>query len=159
MIETDVNTHLHDEALGAVLDTQAVLDWLYFEDPETASWHDHLLAGAWQWWASTALRDELAHVLGRGSLPAPRVRQASEVLALFDARAQLLPQPAAMAHGPLRCTDPDDQKFIDLATHHQARWLVSRDRAVLKVRRRAAALHGLTVLPPVAWSVALQARR
>ncbi|MBX3622048.1 MAG: PIN domain-containing protein [Rhizobacter sp.] len=52
----------------------------------------------------------------------------------------------------LRCTDPDDQKFIDLAVAN-ARWLVSRDRAVLKLARRAA-LFGLQVVSPDRWTQA-----
>ena len=54
----------------------------------------------------------------------------------------------------LRCTDADDQKFIDLALGYGARWLLSRDRAVLKLARRAQPL-GLAVMTPDAWPAAL----
>jgi predicted nucleic acid-binding protein len=37
-----------------------------------------------------------------------------------------------------RCSDPDDQKFIELAADIHALVLVSKDRAVLKLRRRCA---------------------
>jgi len=37
-----------------------------------------------------------------------------------------------------RCSDPDDQKFIELAAAAQAQVLISKDRAVLKLRRRCA---------------------
>ena len=37
-----------------------------------------------------------------------------------------------------RCSDPDDQKFIELAAATHAQGLVSKDRAVLKLRRRCA---------------------
>ena len=37
-----------------------------------------------------------------------------------------------------RCSDPDDQKFIELAAAAAAQGLVSKDRAVLKLRRRCA---------------------
>ncbi len=37
-----------------------------------------------------------------------------------------------------RCSDPDDQKFIELAAAAGAHALVSKDRAVLKLRRRCA---------------------
>jgi predicted nucleic acid-binding protein len=39
-----------------------------------------------------------------------------------------------------RCSDPDDQKFIELAAAAQAQGLVSKDHAVLKLRRRCAPL-------------------
>ena len=64
--------------------------------------------------------------------------------------------PLAGAAGRMRCTDGDDQKFIDLALGHGARWLLSRDRAVLKLARRARPL-GLSVLTPETWSAALSA--
>lgn len=136
---------------AAVLDTQAVLDWLYFGDPLTRDWLDHLQAGRWQWWACPPLRDELAHVLGRGHLPAPRGLAAQALLETYDRLVQMRPAATALAHGPLRCSDRDDQKFIDFAVAEKARWLVSRDRAVLKLRRRAATLHGLQIVSPADW--------
>jgi predicted nucleic acid-binding protein len=42
------------------------------------------------------------------------------------------------------CTDPDDQHFLDLASQHKA-LLVSKDRAVLKQRKRVATHYGATV--------------
>jgi predicted nucleic acid-binding protein len=45
---------------------------------------------------------------------------------------------------PLRCSDPDDQKFIDLAVARQA-LLLSKDRAVLSMTKRL-----------TAWSVQAQ---
>jgi predicted nucleic acid-binding protein len=36
-----------------------------------------------------------------------------------------------------RCRDPDDDHFLALAHHAAADALVSKDRAVLKLRRRA----------------------
>ena len=47
----------------------------------------------------------------------------------------------------LRCTDPDDQKFVDLALALAPACLISRDRAVLKLARRAA-LRAVLIRPP-----------
>jgi predicted nucleic acid-binding protein len=54
----------------------------------------------------------------------------------------------------IHCTDPDDQAFIDLALAVKARWLVSRDRALLRLRRRAEK-QGLVVLTPERWAQAV----
>ena len=51
---------------------------------------------------------------------------------------------------PIRCKDPDDQKFIDLAVAANATWLVTKDRELLKLARRAAKL-GVAVLRPQEW--------
>lgn len=148
----DVNTHSGHKTDAAVVDTQSVLDWLHFADATTAHWGDALRAGRWRWLASQAMRDELAHVLGRGRLPPGRAgRDGAAVLAAFDALAELLPSPTRQADAGLRCTDPDDQKFIDFAIAHGVCWLVSRDRAVLKLGRRMQARHGVEILPPSRW--------
>ena len=55
----------------------------------------------------------------------------------FDARVRQTD--AEPPRAPCACSDPDDQVFIDLAVAHRAR-LVSKDRAVLAMRKRLAAL-------------------
>ena len=147
-----VSTHSHRCTHWAVLDTQAVLDWLYFDDPHTRHWEDWRNAGDWCWVAGCAMRDELAHVLGRGCLPPGRGMAADALLAAFDVRVQCLPEPAPSLAPRPRCTDPDDQKFIDFAVSHCAAWLVSRDRAVLKLRRRVLSAHGVQIVPPRDWA-------
>ena len=134
-----------------VIDTQTLLDWKFFANPGCAHWSAPGAAAGWRWLATPAMRDELAHVLTRGF--AERwTTPAEHVLTFFDAFATLVeaaPPDAAMARA-LRCTDPDDQKFIDLALVHRPARLVSRDRAVLKLARRAAA-YGVEILPPGRW--------
>jgi uncharacterized protein len=137
--------------VSAVIDTQSLLDWQFFGDETCAGWP---LPGenSWQWLATATMRDELSHVLARGF--ASRWQTPTQhVLDFFDRHATVvtvaaLPAPLARA---LRCTDPDDQKFVDLAIAAGAQWLVSRDRAVLKLRRRASTLKGLQILAPADW--------
>lgn len=150
----DVSAHSSEGGRWAVLDTQAVLDWLYFTDPTTRHWEAWRQQGLWRWAVSAAMRDELAHVLGRGQLPAAQGLSAEALLACLGERAMVLSQPAARLANGLRCTDPDDQKFLDFAVAHRVTWLVSRDRAVLKLRRRALASHGVQILPPSGWTPA-----
>ncbi|MDE2297629.1 MAG: PIN domain-containing protein, partial [Burkholderiales bacterium] len=59
---------LPDPALApaiVVLDTNVVLDWLVFHNPECGPLHASITAGRVRWVATAAMRDELAHVLGR----------------------------------------------------------------------------------------------
>ncbi len=101
------------------------------------------------------MRDELTHVLGRGVCDAWN----PDLPALWATweRFAVVVEPIALtgAATRMRCTDADDQKFIDLALAHDARWLLSRDRAVLKLARRTHAL-GLEVLTPDAWVASLR---
>ena len=118
-----------------VLDTNIVLDAFVFDDPATHTLQAALLAGSLRWVASPAMRDELARVLAYPKLMlrlASRRRSAAQVLTRFDGLAQRVD---AAARASLTCSDPDDQKFIDLAVAHQT-MLLSRDRAVLCMAKR-----------------------
>ena len=145
-----------DGTTGIVLDTNVVLDWLVFRNPSCARLDDYFASGQLRWLASTAMRDELAHVLGRGVCNAwtPNLPALWSTWDRHAAMAEPI-QPMGAATR-IRCTDTDDQKFIDLALAHRARWLLSRDRAVLKLDRWTRAL-GLEVLTPEAWVKAFSA--
>jgi predicted nucleic acid-binding protein len=136
-----------------VLDTNVVLDCLLFHNSECKSLWRALRAGELYWVGTAAMRDELAHVLGRGDLDSwhPNL---PEIWSNWDRHCVEMPvPPPAAAMGQLRCTDPDDQKFIDLAVSCRARWLLSRDRAVLRLARRLRDV-GVQAQPPGVWSPA-----
>ena len=134
-----------------VLDTNVVLDWLVFRNPACAALGDALAARTLRWYASAAMRDELAHVLGRGVAKA----WATDPVALWtqwERDCVELATPTFLAPAMrLRCTDADDQMFIDFSLAHGARWLLSRDRAVLKLARRARPF-GLAIVTPSDWA-------
>lgn len=128
-----------------VIDTNIVLDLLVFEDPAQAALRDAVQQGRVVWLATQAMRDELERVLTYSQVARrllARHRTDQEVLAHFDSRSRRVP-PAARA--PVRCRDPDDQIFIDLAVAHRAE-LLSKDALVLRLRKRLAAL-GVVVAP------------
>jgi uncharacterized protein len=144
------STNSQSRPLPVVIDTQAVLDCWYFGDPLYAGWSPALDAGTWQWMATEAMRQELSWVLDRGF--GPRwPGDASAVLAAFDRHAKLRRAPELPLAGGLRCSDPDDQKFIDLAVSIGPCHLVTRDRALLKLGRKALARHGVQVCRPGEW--------
>jgi putative PIN family toxin of toxin-antitoxin system len=129
-----------------VLDTNVVLDAFVFGDAAAQPIVRVLETGAVDWLATGAMRDELRRVLAYPQIAkrlASRAISADQVLARFDAHARLR-EPAPPA--PARCTDADDQKFIDLAVAHRA-LLVSKDRAVLKLRKRLTRLGCPAVTP------------
>jgi putative PIN family toxin of toxin-antitoxin system len=119
-----------------VIDTNVVLDLLHFDDAIARPLRLALEAGRVRCATSAATLDELRRVLAYPEFGLGAARQA----ALY-ARYQTLSETAGMAEGCAdlpRCSDPDDQKFIELAAAVRAQGLVSKDRAVLKLRRRCA---------------------
>ena len=132
-----------------VLDTNVVLDWLFFADPGCAPLSLAIRHRQVRWIASQGMRNEIEHVLQRG-IRARRPAGIGSVLASWDEWASIVPTGDGPLPATLRCTDPDDQKFIDLALRTGASALLTRDRAVLKLARRARA-HGLSIQTAVAW--------
>lgn len=126
-----------------VLDTNVVLDLLIFDDPLVPPIRALLAQGQMRWIADQAQRIELERVLHYSQI-APRVafygKTAEGVLAAFDAGVQYVETAPRIR---FVCTDPDDQHFLDLAVAHRA-LLVSKDKAVLKLRKRVEPL-GATV--------------
>lgn len=130
----------------AVLDTQVVLDWLVFRDPITQALARAIEDGSLHWLASRPMLDEIERVLDRG-VGAARRPDRDSIRAICSRLA--LPADAAAA-STLRCADPDDQMFIDLALAAGARWLFTRDKALLRLAPRARN-EGVLVLRPADW--------
>ena len=134
---------------SVVLDTNAVLDWLLFRDPGMHAVQTAIEGGALRWIASPRMRNELLLTLSYPAL-AKWLPNSEHTLATFDQLAAICLEPEPTRASPFICSDPDDQVFIDLALAHKAQWLITHDRALHKLARRAA-LMGLRVLKPKDW--------
>jgi predicted nucleic acid-binding protein len=122
-----------------VLDTNIVLDLLVFDDVSARPLGAQIEHGDWCWIATQAMREELERVLAYEHIVERLQRRAlaaAAVLDGFDRNASIVETPQ---RAPLTCSDPDDQKFIDLAIAHRC-LLLSKDAAVLCMARRLAAL-------------------
>ena len=133
-----------------VLDSNAVLDWLYFRDPRCAALAEAVTTGRVQWIASAAMRDEIEHVLARDSLGHRWPDGAASVRDGWQRWTTMVEETPALAPLTMRCSDEDDQKFIDLALATRAIALLSADRAVLRLGLRASAW-GLAITTVSAW--------
>ncbi|WP_421953891.1 putative toxin-antitoxin system toxin component, PIN family [Polaromonas sp.] len=122
-----------------ILDTNIVLDVFVFNDTAAQPLRQSLLDGKLDWLVTQPMRDELARVLAYPQI-VPRLAfyaiSAGDVLAGFDRHARLVD---VAAKAGVTCSDPDDQKFIDLAVAHRA-VLLSKDRAVISMSKRLVAL-------------------
>ncbi|HET9204677.1 MAG TPA: putative toxin-antitoxin system toxin component, PIN family [Burkholderiaceae bacterium] len=133
-----------------VIDTNAVLDWLVFREASALALGDAVERGRWTWCATHAMLNELRSVLARPL--ADRWEQAQKLALTIDieALATLCEAKAPAPRDALVCRDPADQMFIDLALGRTPCWLVTRDKALLALRRRAAA-RGVVIVPVESW--------
>ena len=151
-------SHASHDALRVVLDSNVWIDILVFDDP-----HTRPIAAALESGALAALIDarclaELAYVLDYPQFVHRKVDKA-RALDIVARLAQMV-EPAAPAPDakPLpKCKDRDDQKFLELAHAAQADWLVSKDRAVLKLARRIARDFGFQIAQPAPFVAAVGA--
>ncbi|PVY27106.1 putative PIN family toxin of toxin-antitoxin system [Paraburkholderia silvatlantica] len=139
-------------ALPVVLDSNVWLDILVFDDPHTRPIRVALERGAIQALIDARCQAELAHVLdypqfaGRGVAKAHALAAHAGLVELIE-----LPELACGARPLPQCRDRDDQKFLELARASGAQWLVSKDRAVLKLAKRVARDFGFRIATPDAF--------
>ncbi len=135
-----------------VLDTNVWLDCLIFADPRVDALRTALAQGSLTVLATQSMLDEFADVIGRpqfGIDPQARARLA----------ARQLEQVSLCGTAPdcrLNCTDRADQMFIDLAVAQRVEWLVSRDKALLRLRKTAARRFSIRIGTPEEWITAAQ---
>ena len=125
-----------ESPIRVVFDTNVTLALMVFQDPGIAAlrelWDDERL---------TALVDddtlaELDRVLRYPQLRLPESR-ALDIAARYRERSVLIPNDdRGMSTRLPRCRDPDDQKFLTLAKAGDALALLTRDKALLEMRKR-----------------------
>lgn len=133
-----------------VLDTNVCLDLFVFGDPRVAMLRAALQSGDVVAVSNAECREEWLRVLEYPQLRLDEAARASAIAA-FDAQVQLMPTAPAAAGLLPRCADPDDQKFLQLAHASGARWLLSRDDALLVLARRTRRDGLFEILSPDAW--------
>ena len=127
-----------------VLDTNVWLDWLVFDDPAIAPIRAAVEASRADVFIDAACEAELERALGYdlgkravdiAACLAECRRVAKRIVsALLEAERATLPA----------CRDPDDQKFLEAALAAGAAFLLTRDRALLKLARRIEAFRIVT---------------
>jgi putative PIN family toxin of toxin-antitoxin system len=130
-----------------VLDTNVWLDWLVFQDPRMHRLIHAVDQGLVHILATEAMLREFDGVVAR-----PFFRLDGQAVHELAQRIRGLVQPMTAAPDcRLPCTDPADQMFIDLAVAHRADWLLSRDKALLRLARLAARRFALRIGTPETW--------
>jgi len=119
-----------------VLDTNVLVSLYVFADSRFAPLRARIESGEWQAISNDACFGEFRRVLGYPMF-ALSAEQRQEALAAYSAHVAHVagPPPGAITSLP-RCSDRDDQKFLELARDSRADWLVTADKALLKLARR-----------------------
>lgn len=138
-----------------VLDTNVVLDLLYWHDAGTAFIAHELAAGRAGAVTDARCFTELQRVLALdrfGLAPDEQARLADT----YRNSCIWHETPPSFAQALPRCKDQDDQKFLELSYSARASLLVTKDRALLKLARRMNTLCAMRIMTPHDATVLLQ---
>ena len=133
-----------------VLDTNVWLDWLVFQDESM-----HPIEKAQKLRQISIVIDSPCQKEFEKVLTYPRLglgqQQIQEYIKKIKHYSCLVDNPD---YGTLKflpkCSDRDDQKFLDLTINIGATWLLTRDKALLKLKNPLKNL-GVTVSTPSQW--------
>jgi putative PIN family toxin of toxin-antitoxin system len=123
-------------ALRVVFDTNVLVSLYVFADSRFAPLRARTESGEWTALTNEACFGEFRRVLGYPLFALTGERQQA-ALAAYEAHVTHHAAPAQ--HEPValpRCKDRDDQKFLELARDGGADWLVTADKALLRLARR-----------------------
>ncbi len=130
-----------------IIDSNVVLNWLFFNDAPTVALVDQLLkTHCWvctEWMAREAQRVATLPQLAKYATPAATAALADG----FVQHATVVECSTVSTHPALRCRDADDQAFLDLAAHTHAPLLLTLDKDLLKLQKRAKTF-GLNIVQP-----------
>jgi len=128
-----------------VIDTNVLLDFWVFDDPAARALRAAVESGRVNALRSGDSVDEFTQVIMREKFELATEARFG-ILRDWDRLATPVERVFA---APLACSDPHDQMFLDLAYSARADWLVTKDKALLKLARRARK-DGLLIVPPAA---------
>ena len=129
-----------------VFDTNVALALIVFRDPGLDGLARRWRANGLEALADPATLAEFDRVLG---YPELKLAETDALAARRDYRSRCTvhAEPAPGDPALPRCTDPDDQVFLRLAQHAGADWLLTRDKALLKLKKRVR----FRIAPPEAF--------
>jgi putative PIN family toxin of toxin-antitoxin system len=142
-------------ALLVVLDSNIWLDMLVFDDPHVRPIRAALERGTLRALIDARCLHELAHVLDYPQFAPRKVDKSAALDTVARLAQQVAPLPAEPARPLPQCKDREDQKFLELAHATGAAWLISKDRAVLRLAKRTARDFGFRIAPPEVFNTLL----
>lgn len=139
-----------------VLDTNVCLDLFVFRDPRWNTLLQAMHNGEVNAVTREDCRMEWLVVLDYPHLPLKEGDKPA-IRAEFDRLITCLPNAAVNTFGLPICTDPDDQKFLELALQSGAHTLITKDKALLKLAKKTARKNMFAIMTPQLWHAGLAA--
>jgi putative PIN family toxin of toxin-antitoxin system len=143
-----VSLVIDTNSVRLVLDTNVWLDWLVFDDPAIAPIRAAVEAQRAEVFIDAACEAELVRALAYDFGRKRTLDAAGRDACLAECRRVAhridAPVPEAERARLPACRDPDDQKFLEAALNSRAQFLVTKDRALLDLARRALPFRILT---------------
>ena len=130
-----------------VIDTNVCLDLFVFHDPRWQNLLEALKNGSLEAVCRTDCRAEWLAVLKYPHLPVSPATY-EDICQHYDASITCI-APAARTdlHLP-NCSDKDDQKFLEIARDGEAAFLITKDKALLKLAKRLRKAGLFSILKP-----------
>lgn len=132
-----------------ILDTNVCLDLFVFNDPRWQKIVTALESRSIEAITSAECREEWLAVLHYSHLPVTEATRA-EFIKRFDLTITV-ESPVSMQTILPKCTDKDDQKFLEFARDAKLEILVTKDKALLKLARKTRALGLFNIMTPNAF--------
>jgi putative PIN family toxin of toxin-antitoxin system len=125
-----------------ILDTNILLDMFVFKDPSIEGLMTAIHSKQYLAITCEAILSEFDEVIGRSIFALTLEEQ--EQIRIEARRLHQIETVATITPAPFTCSDPDDQVFLDLAYFLKPSTLLSKDKAVLKLKSRAKS-HGVLI--------------
>lgn len=118
-----------------ILDTNILLDIFVFKDPSIDALMKAIHSKQYLAVTCEAILNEFDEVIGRSIFALTLEEQ--EQIRIEARRLHQIETAPTITPAPFICSDPDDQVFLDLAYFLKPSTLLSKDKAVLKLKARA----------------------
>lgn len=138
-----------------VLDTNVWIDWLVFNDPSVGPLREAHRKAAIQIVIDQACLAELREVLGYPEFRLTEAQRQAALAQVDHCSSRNEPAMDILCTTLPRCADADDQKFLELARDARADWLITRDKALLRLGKKRLLAAGFRVGTPQQWMEAV----
>jgi putative PIN family toxin of toxin-antitoxin system len=140
-----------------VLDTNVWLDWLIFDDASVTPLKQAQASGIIQIVINEVCLNELSAVLSYPQFALLEEQKTNHLAEVERCTIKHNLQPPRHLTALPRCSDPDDQKFLELARDSHSDWLITKDKALLGVRRGTTRIAGFRIATPLHWAESISA--